>query len=184
MFPNLHQDAAGVETGRVVTMIVFDELVGAWRFEPRTSCAQGRRATRLRYAPTSTRSYSNATCDSSSPATCPLLRNCAKFTRFRNIGRYVLEVAASKLLRTAGMCEVRLQPDLRPPPTRCLRDSLPREDSSAPCCINFFPPRRSRFPRKTSFSVFLVFFFLAIAARCPKRSRTSVNWRQLLQMSK
>ena len=26
-------------------------LVGAWRFELQTSCAQGRRATRLRYAP-------------------------------------------------------------------------------------------------------------------------------------
>ena len=31
----------------------FNELVvGARGFEPRTSCAQGRRATRLRYAPT------------------------------------------------------------------------------------------------------------------------------------
>jgi hypothetical protein len=28
------------------------EMVGAWRFELQTSCAQGRRATRLRYAPT------------------------------------------------------------------------------------------------------------------------------------
>ncbi len=28
------------------------DLVGARGFEPRTSCAQGRRATRLRYAPT------------------------------------------------------------------------------------------------------------------------------------
>ena len=27
-------------------------MVGAWRFELQTSCAQGRRATRLRYAPT------------------------------------------------------------------------------------------------------------------------------------
>jgi hypothetical protein len=27
-------------------------VVGARGFEPRTSCAQGRRATRLRYAPT------------------------------------------------------------------------------------------------------------------------------------
>jgi hypothetical protein len=26
-------------------------LVGAWRFELQASCAQGRRATRLRYAP-------------------------------------------------------------------------------------------------------------------------------------
>ena len=29
------------------------KLVGAWRFELQTSCAQGRRATRLRYAPIS-----------------------------------------------------------------------------------------------------------------------------------
>jgi hypothetical protein len=28
------------------------KMVGAWRFELQTSCAQGRRATRLRYAPT------------------------------------------------------------------------------------------------------------------------------------
>jgi hypothetical protein len=31
---------------------VLKRLVGAWRFELQTSCAQGRRATRLRYAPT------------------------------------------------------------------------------------------------------------------------------------
>jgi hypothetical protein len=30
----------------------FGNLVGAWRFELQASCAQGRRATRLRYAPT------------------------------------------------------------------------------------------------------------------------------------
>jgi hypothetical protein len=30
-----------------------NELVGASGFEPEASCAQGRRATRLRYAPTS-----------------------------------------------------------------------------------------------------------------------------------
>ena len=34
---------------------------------------------------------------------------------------------------------------LRRPPTECLRDSFPLEDSSAPCCINFFPPRRPGF---------------------------------------
>ena len=33
-------------------------LVGAWRFELQTSCAQGRRATRLRYAPTGAHSIS------------------------------------------------------------------------------------------------------------------------------
>jgi hypothetical protein len=33
-------------------MIPLGYLVGAPGFEPGTSCAQGRRATRLRYAPT------------------------------------------------------------------------------------------------------------------------------------
>jgi hypothetical protein len=33
---------------------LLKDLVGARGFEPRTSCAQDRRATRLRYAPTST----------------------------------------------------------------------------------------------------------------------------------
>jgi hypothetical protein len=33
---------------------VLKRLVGASGFEPETSCAQGRRATRLRYAPTLT----------------------------------------------------------------------------------------------------------------------------------
>ena len=37
-------------------------LVGAWRFELQTSCAQGRRATRLRYAPICVSFYSSATC--------------------------------------------------------------------------------------------------------------------------
>src|SRR4029077_4906491 len=60
--------------------------------------------------------------------------------------------------------EGQLQPDLRlPPPTECFRDSFPREDSSAPCCVNFFPPRRSRLPRKAFFSG--LFFFLLIAAQ-------------------
>jgi hypothetical protein len=36
-------------------MILFGVLVGASGFEPEASCAQGRRATRLRYAPTSDR---------------------------------------------------------------------------------------------------------------------------------
>jgi hypothetical protein len=35
-------------------------MVGAPGFEPGASCAQGRRATRLRYAPTFLRSYSTA----------------------------------------------------------------------------------------------------------------------------
>jgi len=74
------------------------------------------------------------------------------------------------------------QPDLRPPPTECLRDSFAREDSSAPCCINFFPPRRSRFPRKAFFSFFLVFLFLAMAANYSTCRRTSTripnSWRR------
>ena len=40
-------------TGISKTELKNQELVvGAWRFELQTSCAQGRRATRLRYAPT------------------------------------------------------------------------------------------------------------------------------------
>jgi hypothetical protein len=35
-------------------------MVGARGFEPRASCAQGRRATRLRYAPTVTAIHSKA----------------------------------------------------------------------------------------------------------------------------
>ena len=41
-------------------MILFGELVGASGFEPEASCAQGRRATRLRYAPTCVAVYSTA----------------------------------------------------------------------------------------------------------------------------
>jgi hypothetical protein len=37
-------------------------LVGASGFEPETSCAQGRRATRLRYAPTCVSYYSSVLC--------------------------------------------------------------------------------------------------------------------------
>ena len=49
--PNLHQNAAEqkLPTYRSLNQ---RELVGASRFELETSCAQGRRATRLRYAPT------------------------------------------------------------------------------------------------------------------------------------
>ena len=40
-------------TGISKSELKIQELVvGAWRFELQTSCAQGRRATRLRYAPT------------------------------------------------------------------------------------------------------------------------------------
>jgi hypothetical protein len=74
------------------------------------------------------------------------------------------------------MCEPSPQPALRwPPPTECLRDSFALEDSSAPCCINFFPPRWSRFPRKALFSFFLVFFFLAIRGDYLNRSRRSIS---------
>jgi hypothetical protein len=49
--PNLHQNkAASKSTLRKLLMRI--NLVGASGFEPEASCAQGRRATRLRYAPT------------------------------------------------------------------------------------------------------------------------------------
>ena len=35
-----------------IELKIQELVVGAWRFELQTSCAQGRRATRLRYAPT------------------------------------------------------------------------------------------------------------------------------------
>ena len=38
-------------------------LVGASGFEPEASCAQGRRATRLRYAPTEASFYSSLLCE-------------------------------------------------------------------------------------------------------------------------
>jgi eukaryotic-like serine/threonine-protein kinase len=44
-------------------VVLYDILVGAPGFEPGASCAQGRRATRLRYAPTVLNSYSTGTCN-------------------------------------------------------------------------------------------------------------------------
>ena len=49
--PKLHHNAAVPKCGSSNWLIVKD-LVGASGFEPEASCAQGRRATRLRYAPT------------------------------------------------------------------------------------------------------------------------------------
>jgi hypothetical protein len=46
--------ASAMKTMRVEDCNSLRRLVGAWRFELQTSCAQGRRATRLRYAPTVT----------------------------------------------------------------------------------------------------------------------------------
>ena len=40
---------------KTTTHMLLRTLVGAPGFEPGASCAQGRRATRLRYAPTITR---------------------------------------------------------------------------------------------------------------------------------
>jgi hypothetical protein len=45
-------DSSGVNSKTFGTVPMSPVLVGARGFEPRTSCAQGRRATRLRYAPT------------------------------------------------------------------------------------------------------------------------------------
>jgi hypothetical protein len=55
------------------------DLVGAWRFELQTSCAQGRRATRLRYAPTSATSHSTAGCEFRLYCRCHLqCRHCRR----------------------------------------------------------------------------------------------------------
>src|SRR5260370_42628562 len=70
-------------------------LVGAPGFEPGTSCAQGRRATRLRYAPTVINSYSTGTCNwclgDSNSSMCPKCARIPKIslsmaTRSKNSG--------------------------------------------------------------------------------------------------
>ena len=55
---NFHYIAMRAET--LTTRKCLRSLVGARRFERRTSCAQGRRATRLRYAPTVVTRHSTA----------------------------------------------------------------------------------------------------------------------------
>jgi hypothetical protein len=42
----------GADSSDKSELKIREFVVGAWRFELQTSCAQGRRATRLRYAPT------------------------------------------------------------------------------------------------------------------------------------
>jgi hypothetical protein len=67
-------------------------LVGAWRFELQTSCAQGRRATRLRYAPTFLRSYSTVTyeyVDIGDPSHCA--KTVPECNRFRKHWTLFLE---------------------------------------------------------------------------------------------
>jgi hypothetical protein len=46
--------ASGADSSNKSELKIQELVVGARGFEPRTSCAQGRRATRLRYAPTVT----------------------------------------------------------------------------------------------------------------------------------
>src|SRR5262250_353828 len=59
-----------------------DILVGAPRFELGTSCAQGRRATRLRYAPTVINSYSTGTCNCClGDSNSSLWRKCARIPK-------------------------------------------------------------------------------------------------------
>jgi hypothetical protein len=48
--PRSEEQRRNLETREPARWLSY--LVGAWRFELQTSCAQGRRATRLRYAPT------------------------------------------------------------------------------------------------------------------------------------
>src|SRR5882672_7735839 len=49
----LHHNAAARKS-TLCKLLIYKDLVGASGFEPEASCAQGRRATRLRYAPTVT----------------------------------------------------------------------------------------------------------------------------------
>jgi hypothetical protein len=57
--PKLHHNAA-VPKSSFCKFLNWKYLVGAWRFELQASCAQGRRATRLRYAPTFVTHHSTA----------------------------------------------------------------------------------------------------------------------------
>jgi hypothetical protein len=59
-------------------MILFGALVGASGFEPETSCAQGRRATRLRYAPTEACFYSSLLCGLVTTATVGNILACVE----------------------------------------------------------------------------------------------------------
>ena len=81
-------------------------LVGAWRFELQASCAQGRRATRLRYAPTVVTSYSTLTyefVDSPDRLTVPKL--CQNKIDFDKIWRIFWHSSSSKLLKTRSGSE-------------------------------------------------------------------------------
>ena len=53
LFPNVPKlESSGKTAQEEPQLLQFELVVGAPGFEPGTSCAQGRRATRLRYAPT------------------------------------------------------------------------------------------------------------------------------------
>ncbi len=54
MDPSSGSGATGISKSELKNQ---ELVVGASGFEPETSCAQGRRATRLRYAPTVTASF-------------------------------------------------------------------------------------------------------------------------------
>ena len=60
IFIEVKQRGKAEEAVRQALEYAFHSMVGARGFEPRTSCAQGRRATRLRYAPTTATCYSTA----------------------------------------------------------------------------------------------------------------------------
>src|SRR5260370_35486304 len=58
----LHHNAAARKS-TLCKLLIYKSLVGASGFEPEASCAQGRRATRLRYAPTRLSLDFTAVCD-------------------------------------------------------------------------------------------------------------------------
>jgi len=95
----------------------------------------------------------------------PIAKDRERFTRHESRGTNRESPVTSHPSKTHAL--------LRPPPTECLRDSFAFAESSAPCCINFLPPRWSRFPRKTFFCNFLVFFFLAMSVQYVNHRRAS-----------
>jgi hypothetical protein len=82
-------------------------VVGARGFEPRTSCAQGRRATRLRYAPTESSFYSSLLCEC--VATAPRLDRPTSLSDPRNsfaLCRNDVLVGRGLRLKPAGILPV------------------------------------------------------------------------------
>ena len=101
MDPSSDSGATGINKSELK---IQELVVGAWRFELQTSCAQGRRATRLRYAPTNPALDSSVFCNFLSTAPQELLLNSIIYQPFRPTGPralFVLSRVAQRSLKKA-----------------------------------------------------------------------------------